>query len=75
MPSDKCNLITAKATGLNFLAVKCHFGQRGIYLLAYHHTFNAVFKDIPVSPLFILFIFADSEKCQFNLRENCLYFS
>ena len=44
MPSDKCNSIMAKATGLIF---HCSTSER--CLLAYCSTYNAFFMDLPVS--------------------------
>ena len=47
MPSDKCNSIMAKATGLIF---HCSTSlQPDRCLLAYHSTCNVFFMDLPVS--------------------------
>ena len=47
MPSDKCNLITAKAMGLIF---HCSTSlQPDRFLLAYHSMYNAFFMDLPLS--------------------------
>ena len=50
MPSDKHNLITAKATGLIFSLFNVLRPER--CLLAYHSMYNAFFMDLPVSHLF-----------------------
>ena len=47
MPSDKRNLITAKATGLIFSLFNV-FSARQV-LLAYHTTYNTFFMALPVS--------------------------
>ena len=47
MPSDKRNLITAKATGLIFHCSTSLRPKR--CLLAYRSTYNAFFMDLPVS--------------------------
>ena len=61
MPSDKCNSVMAKATGLIFYSLTLLWPDR--CLLAYRSTYNAFFTDLPVS--FVShFNFADSEKCQ-----------
>ena len=47
MPSDRRNLITAKATGLIFHCSTSLQPER--CLLAYHSTYNVFFMDLPVS--------------------------
>ena len=62
MPSDKCNLITAKVTGLIFSLFNVALAQEvpfGIpqYIQCILHGLTSVLLCVP-------FIFADSEKCQ-----------
>ena len=66
MPSDKCNLITAKATGLIFSLfdiASAGYMPFGIpqYVQCIRHGLNSVLLCVP-------FIFADSERCQFGGR-------
>ena len=65
MPSDKRNLITAKATGLIFSLFDVASARQvpfGIpqYTQCILHGLNSVLLCVP-------FIFADSEKCRFGV--------
>ena len=68
MPSDKCNSITAKATGLIFslfdvaLARQVPFGIPQ-YVQCILHGLTSVLLCVP-------FIFADSEKCQLAIARD-----
>ena len=66
MPSDKCNSIMAKATGLIFSFFNITSAREvpfGIpqYIQCILHGLTSVLLCLP-------FIFADSEKCQFGGR-------
>ena len=65
MPSDKCNLITAKATGMIFFSLLdvASAGHMPFGILQYVqcilHGLTSVLLCVP-------FIFADSERCRFG---------
>jgi len=59
MPSDKCNLTMAKATGLIFLLFDIT-SDRDVPL--------PFFMDLTSALLYISFIFAHHKKCQFSGR-------
>jgi len=42
MPSNLCNLTMAKATGLIFFAVQCHFSLRGAFCHTAVHTMHSL---------------------------------
>ena len=47
MPSDKCDVLTAKVTGLIFHCLISLWPD--MCLLAYRSMYNALFMDLPVS--------------------------
>ena len=64
MPSDKCNSVTAKATGLIFLLFDVALAREVPFGIPQY--VQCILHGLPSVLLCVPFIFADSEKCRFG---------